>query len=795
MLLAAEETAGHAVEAAGWFLENAWLIPLIPAVAFFVILLFGKKMPRGGSEVGIASMVAALVIAAGAAFQWIDRVDAGHGEEIAPVIKQWTWWQSGGTKFGIGEHIDGLAVMALLLVSFISTLVQIYSTEYVKGDRRYTHFFASITLFSAGMLTMVLAPNMVQLILGWEIMGLCSFLLIGHWWEEKANSEAALKAFWTVRVGDIGLLVGTAALLGIFGTLDISGINEAAANGEFANQNALMWAAVALFIACMGKSGQFPLHTWLPDAMAGPTPVSSLLHSSTMVVAGVFLVARLYPVFHVGLEINAAGQTFNLIAVIGGITVIVAAALAFVQDEIKKVLAYSTVSQLGYMMMGLGVGAWTASVFHIFTHAFFKCALFLAAGSISYTASHHSFDMKKDMGGIWKKMPITFGVWMVSTAALSGIPFFSGFFSKDEIIDSAKHADYTLFYIVGIVGAFMTTAYMTRATYLTFFGAPRGGAAHFMGVEQHDDHDAHAHADDHAHDAHGHDDHDAHGHDDHAVLPGKTFPFAPFDSPWKITAPLLVLGTLAIGSGYLNAPALGIHWFEHQTESSIGLPIAGHEKEAASGEAPHEEDAGAVTELALAAEGSSFTTAEEAGEGHAEPAGPFAVPAPPEFTWAAAAPGLLLVLAGFLVSLFLSLAVFGKRKNALSPLVGLTQRSKPIGAIHTFLVNKLYLDHLYEKVIVRAFAYPISKAAYWFNQNIIDGAVDGAGRSGRRTGEWVYRNIDQRLVDGAVNASGMVASESGHALQPIQSGKVNQYGALLFGAAAVGAIVLILINV
>ena len=470
-----------------------------------MILLLGKRMPRGGSEVGIASMVAALVIAAGAAFQWIDRVDAGHGEEIEPVVTQWTWWQSGGIEFGIGQHIDGLAVMALLLVAFISTLVQIYSTEYVKGDRRYTHFFASITLFSAGMLIMVLAPNMVQLILGWEIMGLTSFLLIGHWWEETANSEAALKAFWTVRVGDVGLLVGTAMLLGIFGTLDIKGINEAAAAGEFGSQNVLMWAAVALFIACIGKSGQFPLHTWLPDAMAGPTPVSSLLHSSTMVVAGVFLVARIYPVFHVGLEINAAGQTFNLIAVIGGITVIVAAALAFVQDDIKKVLAYSTVSQLGYMMMGLGVGAWTASVFHIFTHAFFKCCLFLVAGSISYTASHHSFDMKKDMGGIWKKMPISFGAWMVSTAALCGIPFFSGFFSKDEIIDSAKYADYTIFYIVGIVGAFMTTAYMTRATYLTFFGTPRGGAAHFMGVEHHDDH---------AHDPHGPDDH-ADDHDDH----------------------------------------------------------------------------------------------------------------------------------------------------------------------------------------------------------------------------------------------------------------------------------------
>ncbi len=785
MLLAADETAVHA---AGWFLENAWLIPVIPFVAFFVILLFGKRMPRGGSEVGIASMVAALVIAAGTAFQWIDRVDSSHGEEVAPLIKQWTWWQSGGTKFGVGEHIDGLAVMALLLVAFISTLVQIYSTEYVKGDRRYTHFFASITLFSAGMLIMVLAPNMVQLILGWEIMGLTSFLLIGHWWEERANSEAALKAFWTVRVGDVGLLVGTAMLLGIFGTLDIKGINEAAAAGEFDSQNVLMWAAVALFIACIGKSGQFPLHTWLPDAMAGPTPVSSLLHSSTMVVAGVFLVARLYPVFHVGLEINALGQTFNLIAVIGGITVIVAAALAFVQDDIKKVLAYSTVSQLGYMMMGLGVGAWTASVFHIFTHAFFKCALFLVAGSISYTASHHSFDMKKDMGGIWKKMPISFGVWMVSTAALCGVPLFSGFFSKDEIIDSAKYADYTVFYIVGIVGAFMTTAYMTRATYLTFFGAPRGGAAHFMGVEHDDDH-----GHDEAHDAHGHDDH-GHGDDHHdAPEPGRPFPFAPFDSPWKITAPLLILGVLAVGSGYLNAPAFGIHWFEHQTESSIGLPIAHHEAEGGQSE---EEAATTAVAQAFAAPQADEPGAEgEAEGGHAEVDPIYTVPEPPKFTWAAAAPGLLLVLAGFLVSLFLSLAVFGKQKNVLSPLVGLTERNKLFGAGHRFLVNKLYLDDLYERVITYGVAHPIAKAAYWFNQKVIDGAVDGAGRSTRRTGDWVYRNIDQRVVDGAVNASGLVASETGHALQPVQSGKVNQYGALLFGAAAVGAIVLILLNV
>ena len=754
-MLLAQETSEQTVEAVGWFLENAWLIPLIPGVAFALIILIGKRLPRGGSELGIASMLASLVIAAGATYQWIDRVRSSHGEEVEPVIRTKTWWESGGIRFGIGEHIDGLAIMALLLVSFISTLVQIYSTEYVRGDRRYTHFFASITLFSAGMLAMVLAPNMVQFILGWEIMGLCSFILIGHWWEERANSEAALKAFWTVRVGDIGLMVGTAMLLGIFGTLDIGTINERAAAGEFASDDVLMVAAVALFIACIGKSGQFPLHTWLPDAMAGPTPVSSLLHSSTMVVAGVFFVARLYPVFHVGLNINAAGQDVNLIAVIGGITVVIAALLAFVQNDIKRVLAYSTVSQLGYMMMALGIGSWTAAVFHIFTHAFFKCCLFLCAGSVSHTASHHSFDMKKDMGGIWRRMPVTFWTWIVSTAALCGVPFVSGFFSKDEIIDSARNNDYLIFYFVGIIGAFMTAAYMTRATYLTFFGEPRGAAAHFMGVDghalEHGDADETADAQTFAEQALEHDTpvHDAY---EHAAPEkhGRPLPFAPHDSAWQITVPLLILSALALVSGYLNAAPFKWHWFEQWTESSIGLNF---------------------------------------GEGTA------AVPEPPEFSWANAAPGLILVALGFVLSLMISQAVFSGVRNPFRPLVGLTQRNRLARAGHTFLVEKYYLDYLYEKVIVYGIAHPIAQAAYWTNQHIIDGIVNGVGRAGRRIGGLLYRYVDQGVVDGAVNASGYVASEGGHALQPVQSGKVNQYGALLFGGAMVGGIVLILLNV
>ncbi|MBP7890411.1 MAG: NADH-quinone oxidoreductase subunit L [Ilumatobacteraceae bacterium] len=726
----AEETEA-AVHAAGWFLEHAWLIPLIPAVAFFLIIGFGKRLPRGGSEIGIASMVASLVIAAGTAYQWIDLV--GSTEHAEAVSKSWTWFEIGDLEISIGSRIDGLAMMLLFLVAFISTLVQIYSTEYVRGDRRYTHFFASITLFSCGMLTMVLAPNMVQLILGWEIMGLTSFMLIGHWWEEKANSEAALKAFWTVRVGDMGLLVGTAMLLAIFGTLDISEINEQAA--EFAGDHKmLMWAAVALFIACIGKSGQFPLHTWLPDAMAGPTPVSSLLHSSTMVVAGVFLVARLYPVFHTGLDINVAGNHFNLIAVIGGITILIAAALAFVQNDIKKVLAYSTVSQLGYMMMGLGVGAWVPAVFHIFTHAFFKCCLFLCAGSVAHTGSHHSFDMKKDMGGLRKKMPITFVTWMISTAALCGVPFFSGFFSKDEIIDSAHGNHYTVFFVIGLIGAFMTTAYMTRATYLTFFGEARGGAAHF--VHGHEDH-AHEEAHDEGH-AEAHvDAHDSHGHAE--PVRGKPLGFAPDDSPWQITVPLIILGTLALVSGYLNAAPFHTEYFHEWLHSSIGVEV----------------------------------------------------PEAPVFEWINAVPSIVLVALGFAVSLLLCKAVFGEKKNALQ---GLTTRNQLLGAGHKFLVNKYYLDALYEKVIVHGIAHPISKAVYWTNQNVLDGIVNAVGKGGRRSGELVYKYIDQGLVDGAVNGSGATARGAGGALQPVQSGKVNLYGALLFGAAAVGALVLVLVN-
>jgi NADH-quinone oxidoreductase subunit L len=832
---------GHIHLSSGWFLENAWLIPVVPIVGFVLIILFGKRMPRQGSEIGLASMGIALVLAAGTTWQWIQRVGSAEGGEasgtlvrgmagfgrsmaastegaafVEPVIRKWVWWQSGGIEFGVGQHIDGLAVLLLVLVAFISVLVQIYSTEYVRGDRRYTHFFAALTLFSGGMLTMVLAENMVQLILGWELMGLCSFMLIGHWWEDTANSKAALKAFFTVRVGDMGLLVGTAIVffganawaqdnLGTSG-FSIQAINSWAMSGT-ASSDVLLWGSVALFIACIGKSGQFPLHTWLPDAMAGPTPVSSLLHSSTMVVAGVFLVARLYPVFWEGFSIPDV--SVNFIVVIGGITAIIASFLAFVQNDIKKVLAYSTVSQLGLMMMGLGAGAWIAAVFHIFTHAFFKCCLFLCAGSISHSASHHSFDMRKDMGGLRKVMPITFASWMIATAALTGFPFLAGFWSKDEIIATVGKMGYDVFFYLGFVSAFLTAAYMTRATYLTFFGEPRGAAA----GEHHDD----AHGDAHGHDAHGHDDeakvlvgagvaaaahgdgghdavaHDAHDHHDahgggHDAAPGGGHDdhghhAAPHESGWLLLGPIVILAFLSIFAGFIQAPAFGEGFEKLKTwVEPVQTPVAIDDlRHGGAGESP----------LWVTAEGGpqvcGFTTPPE-GTVCVHPA----VTHPP-FSWAKAGVATLVVFLGYGLAFLISAMVYGSRPNRLQ---GLTERSAILGGLHRFVVNKYYLDHLYENGIVRAVAHPISRAAYWVNQRVLDATVDGVGVGGREAGRWIYRNIDQRVVDkGFVDGSGKVASGTGNILRPVQSGKVNQYGALLFSAAAVAAIVLVIVNI
>ena len=744
------------VQATGWFLETAWLIPALPALSFFLILFFGKKMKYKGAEFVITAIALSLILAICCVGQWMNQVDNASdnykkgssyeteekysetstsnleesdlaepievasaeqinvyaaGEEsgyeavaVDAVIERFTWWETGGKKFQVGIMVDGLAVMMLFVVTVISLLVHIYSTDYVSGDRRYTHYFAFLSLFSASMLFFVLSENILQTIVGWELVGVCSFALIGHWWEEKPNSDAALKAFLTNRVGDMGLLVGMIILFWSAGSWSIVDINVAAINNEI-GQSTLLIASLCLTAAVMSKSGQFILHTWLPDAMAGPTPVSALIHAATMVVAGIYMVARLYGVFFEGYDI--AGSSFNVLALVGAVTLVGAGLLAFVQDDIKKVLAYSTVSQLGYMVMALGVGAWTAAVFHLFTHAFFKAGLFLGAGSVSHSV--HSFDMKKSMGGMRKFMPTTYKTFIICTIALMGLPPLAGFWSKDEILvgtggwglfgGTGGNGSYVFALVMGIIGAALTCAYMTRVIYLTFFGEFRG---------------------------------DTHGHGD------------PHESGKRITIPLIILSVMAVGAGFLNLPVGFLtgnttNWqerFGHYVE-----PVANYFPPIA----------------------------------HGTP------------SWTLAIFSTLVALTG----VGLAARYFFIKVNAQSPAAtelanGLTSKNKLAKAGHTVLKQKYYLDHLYTDIIANGTKGPVADAAYWTNQKGIDGLVNQVGKQAANSATFVYEKIDQNLVDGAVNLSGKASEGLGETTRTIvQRGKVHQYAAIMFAATTI----------
>jgi NADH-quinone oxidoreductase subunit L len=450
----------------------AWLAPALTLVAWAVILLVGKRMPGRGAEVGILAVGIGWVISLGVLGQVV-----GGDREPYHLTGEWAPFGP-DLSIPIGVTVDGLAAVLLVVVTTVSLFVQVYSVSYMRGDERYTIFFSFLSLFTAGMLIVVLADNLLFLLVGWEIMGVCSYFLIGHYWEDHANSRAAIKAFLTTRVGDIGFLFGIFVFFWSARSFEIGGIIEAVESGRISSTTVTL-GAVLLFCGAIGKSGQFPLHVWLPDAMAGPTPVSALIHAATMVAAGVFLVARMYPVF------AASPAALNEIAVLAAITMLIAALLALVQDDIKRVLAYSTVSQLAYMMAGLGVGGYTAGVFHLFTHAFFKALLFLAAGSIIHAV--HSNNMS-EMGGLRRVMPWTFGTFAVGALALAGIFPLAGFWSKDEILTDAYNAGFgapseefagspdvaRIVFVVGMVTAFLTAFYVARMLWLTFGAAYRG---------------------------------------------------------------------------------------------------------------------------------------------------------------------------------------------------------------------------------------------------------------------------------------------------------------------------------
>lgn len=477
----------------------AWLVPLFPLVAYLLLLVLGKRAQEGlvaaiGVLFSLASFVVSLLI--------LSNVVAKGAE--APYL--FHWLTIGKHIFTMGFEVTPLNALMLVVVTFVASLVLLFSRGYMHGDERFSVFYQYLCLFVFSMLGLVISPNLLQVYVFWELVGLCSYLLVGFWYFKPEAASAAKKAFIVTRIGDVGLFIGIVLLYVATGTFDYDGIFKAVEAKKFAidwmsPEGFITLTAILIFIGAIGKSAQFPLHVWLPDAMEGPTPVSALIHAATMVAAGVYLVARSFPLF------AASPTALTVVAVIGGFTAIFAASIGLTQNDIKRVIAYSTVSQLGYMMLGLGVTAYVAGVFHLMTHAFFKALLFLAAGSVIHATDTQ--DIHK-MGGLWRKMPVTAWTFLFGALALSGIPPFAGFWSKDEIVSAAFASGHSFLGILSLVAAFFTAFYIFRVFFLTFAGEYRGGG-------------------------------------------GKQ----PHESGAVMTIPLTLLAILALTAGWINAPFMG----------------------------------------------------------------------------------------------------------------------------------------------------------------------------------------------------------------------------------------------
>lgn len=487
-------------------MENAWIIPILPLFSFLFLLLFGKRLKESSAHVGIILTLGSFIYSL---LVLIERISE-------PTYKaEAIWLTIGDVQLTAGFEINQLNALMLVIVSLVSFLVQTYSKGYMHGDERLPVFYAYLGLFTFAMLGLVIAPNLLQLYIFWELVGLGSFLLIGFYFYKREAKAAAKKAFIMTRIGDVGLFIGMMLLFWEVGSFEFDAIFQAVDAGVI-SAGIITLTAILIFIGAMGKSGQFPLHTWLPDAMEGPTPVSALIHAATMVAAGVYLVATMFPLF-------AASETALMtVAVIGGFTAIFAATIGLVQKDIKRVLAYSTISQLGYMMLALGSAGYVAGVFHLMTHAFFKALLFLAAGSVIHAVSTQNIDK---MGGLWKKLTFTGPLFLIGTLAISGVPLFSGFFSKDEILIATwAHGNYGLF-ALALIAAFFTAFYMFRLFFMVFAGENRGTANDIK------------------------------------------------ESPTSMIFPMVVLAVLAIFSGYVNTPWFGTFLGDWLVE---GNPALGH---------------------------------------------------------------------------------------------------------------------------------------------------------------------------------------------------------------------------
>jgi NADH-quinone oxidoreductase subunit L len=508
-------------------IQCSWLIPLLPALAYTIIILFTRRFRILSALLSILTMAGCFVLSCGILLELLAKTPTDR-----IISLSWTWIQVAPWEARVGVLIDPLSANMLLVVTLISLLVQIYSWGYMHEDERFSSYYSYLSLFTASMLLLVLSNNFLQIFVGWELVGLCSYLLIGFWFFKPEAADACKKAFVVNRIGDMGFLMGVITIGMVFQTFDFGQVQDhvtqGIANGTFGKGNHyLAGIALLLFCGAVGKSAQFPLHVWLPDAMEGPTPVSALIHAATMVAAGIYMVARTYMLF------SADPLAMTVVAYTGGFTALFAATIAIAQDDIKRILAYSTLSQLGYMMLALGAGGYTPGMFHLTTHACFKALLFLGAGSVIHAV--HSNDIWK-MGGLWKKMKITGTTFFIANLAIAGIPPFAGFWSKDAILDAVHESHvpgHEILYWAAVFTAFLTASYMFRLFFIVFTGEPR-------------DH----HSYDHAH-----------------------------ESPLSMTAPLMILALLSVCVGWVNLPGVDayskfLHYGEYH-EEAFNWGIAG----------------------------------------------------------------------------------------------------------------------------------------------------------------------------------------------------------------------------
>ena len=636
------------------------LIILLPFVGFLFNTFIGRRLSQtitGGVACGAMIAAFAVSVAQAAAIVGLPADQR--------VLEQtvYTWMTSGDFIVPFTLRLDPLATLMILVVTGIGSLIHIYSTSYMheESDSEYARYFSYLNLFAAFMLTLVLGAGFPIMFVGWEGVGLCSYLLIGFWFTKRSASDAGKKAFVVNRIGDFAFILGMFGAFVAFGTLDFREIarlvSEMPVEAQF---GALSLTTLLFFIGATGKSAQIPLYTWLPDAMEGPTPVSALIHAATMVTAGVYMIGRNAELFaHTPI-------TMEIVAVVGALTALMAGTIGLVQNDIKRVLAYSTVSQLGYMFLAMGVGAWSAGVFHLMTHAFFKALMFLGSGSVIHAMGGEQ-DMRK-MGGLKKYMPITYWTFVIGAAAIAGVPGLAGFFSKDEILFLTYYNGNTWLWVIGALTGMLTATYMFRLIFMTFHGDERfswpethGHAAHHRGEEV----EAAA--------AHGGTDHSGHGHSHHG---------APHESPWPMALPLIVLALGSVLAGYVGVPhALGGH---NEIEGFLHPSFAPFEAHGPAVAGDHAADEAEKTRIELTLMGVSTS----------------------------------LAFAGIGLAAFFFLRKPDAADNA----------ARTFAPVHRTLLNKYYIDELYDAAIVTPLKRG-SEGVLWrgVDVGLIDGAVNGVG--------------------------------------------------------------------